>query len=379
MNIGGPAYHVSLLSGRIDRGRYRTLLLTGSLGRGEGSFEQLADRYGAEREVVPGLRPELAPLSDLRALAHLIRTMRRVRPAVVHTHTAKAGTLGRLAAVLTPGVRPVVVHTFHGHVLSGYFGPIANAVFRWIERLLARRSDCLIGVSAATVEELVRLGVAPAAKFRVLPIGLDLDRLLAVKRDAHSPLRLQLGLSDDDVLVVFVGRLVPIKRLDVLIEALGMARRSGASLHLAVVGDGESRQSLERLTDARCLTGAVSFLGFRHDLPEIAAAADVAALSSDNEGTPVSLIEAAAAGLPAVATSVGGVGEIVTADTGVLVPAGDPAAFARALVDLAADAQTRARMGRRAREHVRLRYSAERLVEEVEELYEQLLSGSGRQ
>jgi glycosyltransferase involved in cell wall biosynthesis len=373
MNIGGPAYHVSVLSGRLDRDRYETLLLTGALGPGEGSLEELAQRYGATKQLVPGLRPELKPLNDLRALVSIMRTIREYRPDVVHTHTAKAGALGRLAAIATPGVQPVIVHTYHGHVLSGYFGRAMNAVYRNIERLLAIWSDRLIGVSDATVDELVKLGVARRQKFTTIPIGLDLDRLLAAERSDGAAFRAELGLQADDVLAVFVGRLVPIKRVDLLIEAFALALGRESHLRLAIVGDGGLRGELELRASRLGLAKAVCFLGFRSDLPAIAAGGDFAVLSSDNEGTPVALIEAAAAGLPAVARAVGGVGDIVTPATGIIVEESDAGAFADAMGRLAADRCLRERLGSAAREHVRERYAAERLVEDIDQLYQTLL------
>jgi len=374
MNIGGPAYHVSLLSGRLESDRYETLLLTGTLGRTEGSFEQLAHQYGATTRVVPGLRPELNPASDLRALANLVRIMREFRPDVVHTHTAKAGALGRLAAIITPGVRPVIVHTYHGHVLSGYFGRVLSRVFRMTERLLAKKSDCLIGVSSATVEELVKLQIAEASKFRTIPIGLDLARLLLVERSDGEAFRSELGLGSEDVLVVFVGRLVAIKRVDLLIEAAAFATRREPRLHVAIVGDGALRDALEQQVADLGLDPTVRFLGFREDLPAISAASDIAVLSSDNEGTPVALIEAAAAARPAVATAVGGVADIVTDSTGILVAPGDVLAFADALVQLAGDSRDRAAMGLAAREHVRERFAVDRLTRDIDNIYQGLLA-----
>ena len=181
LNIGGPAYHVSLLSGRMDRGRYSTLLVHGELGPGEASFAGLARDEGCETVLVPTLGPVVKPGADVRTLRELIRIIRRTQPDIVHTHTAKAGALGRLAVVLArPRPRPLVIHTYHGHVLEGHFGPGKTAAYRTIERRLARVSDCLIGVSQATVDDLVRLGIAPREAFRVVPLGLDLGRFARV-------------------------------------------------------------------------------------------------------------------------------------------------------------------------------------------------------
>jgi glycosyltransferase involved in cell wall biosynthesis len=374
LNIGGPAHHVSILSGRMDPGRYDTLLLAGALGPGEGSSERLAQLHGARLEYVDGLSPEIAPRADMRALAALMRIMRAFRPHVVDTHTAKAGTLGRLAARLALGPRPIVVHTYHGHVLSGYFGPAETAVYRAIERGLARATDQLVAVSQATADELVGMGVAPADRFVTIPIGLELDAFLTSGRADGAGFREQLGVAPDDVLAVFVGRLAAIKRVDVLLDAVAIARRGGVRLRLAVVGDGELRGELEARTQELGIRDAVGFCGFRTDLAAIAAGTDIAVLSSDNEGTPVALIEAAAAGRPAVSTHVGGVADIVRPETGVLVPPGDPTALAHGLSALAADRDLRQRMGAAARAHVQRTFRAERLIDDMDRLYMRLLA-----
>jgi len=380
LNIGGPAHHVSILSGRLDPERFETLLVAGEVGRGEGSFDDLAARHGARVRRLPSLGPDLRAGSDLPALRALARIVRGFQPDIVHTHTAKAGTLGRLAALAAGrgDRRPIVIHTYHGHVLSGYFSPAKTSVFRGIERALARISDRLVGVSQATVDELVAMRIAPADRFRVVPIGLDLDPFLAVGRTGDGALRAELGARPDELLALFVGRLAPIKRVDVLLEAVAHARRAGAPVQLAVAGDGDLRPALEARARELGLTDAVTFLGFRRDLPELSAASDVAVLSSDNEGTPVSLIEAAAAGLPSIATAVGGVADIVVPGTGHLVAPGDAVALGQRLADAARDPEALRQMGATARGHVRDAYGAERLLRDVAGLYDELLAARGR-
>jgi glycosyltransferase involved in cell wall biosynthesis len=374
MNIGGPPYHVSMLSGRLDRARFQTLLAYGTVGPGEASSEFLAQQEGCSVSVVRGLTPEIRPIADLRALMELIRLIRRYRPHIVHTHTAKAGFLGRLAAVLSPGRRPIIVHTYHGHVLEGYFGCATTAVYRYLERRLARFSDCLVGVSQSTVDDLVRLKVASRDRFRVVPLGLDLRRFLHPDPDAAGALRARCGASPTDVLVAYVGRLVPIKRVELVLLAVAGARRAGAAVRLVVVGDGQRRASLERLAHELDIADVVRFLGYVPDASTVAAAADIAILSSDNEGTPVWLIEASAAGRPAVATRVGGVPDVVLPDAGVLVGRGDHSALAEGVAQLARDPRLRAKMGARAREHVTRSFSIERLLTDIEGLYEELLT-----
>jgi glycosyltransferase involved in cell wall biosynthesis len=375
MNVGGPAYHVSILCRRLDAQRFRTLLVYGRTGPGEASLADLARLQPCAVEEIGVLGPEIRPLADVRALFTLVRMIRRFRPDLVETHTAKAGMLGRLGAIIAARPRPAIVHTYHGHVLEGYFGPIRNALYRTLERALARVSDCLIGVSQTTVDDLVRLRIAPRERFRVVPLGLELDRFANLRAEQGSEFRARMGAGPDDVLLTYVGRLVPIKRVDVIIRALGEASRAGVPVRLAVVGDGESRVELEALAVRWGVADRIGFVGYMLDITPAFAACDIAVLSSDNEGTPVSLIEAAAAGRPSVATAVGGVPEVVTSGAGILVPPGDHRAFAAAVAQLAGDAELRAGYGARARKHVLERFSTARLIADLEALYEELLDG----
>jgi glycosyltransferase involved in cell wall biosynthesis len=378
LNMGGPAHHVGVLSSMLDRERYQTLVLHGQVGAGEAS---LADSVGARGVIpakVPGLRPELRPHDDARALGGLVRALRRLRPDIVHTHTAKAGMVGRLGAVLAGGARPVIVHTYHGHVLERYFGPVRNAAYRSLERRLGRISDALIGTSPATVDDLLRLAIAPRSKFHVVLDGLVLEPFLSAPPGAGRGFRDEMGASSDHVLVTFVGRLVAIKRVDLLLRALARARELGAPIRLAVVGDGALRPRLERLAAQLGVREHVRFAGYRTDMVAVTPAADIAVLSSDNEGLPVSLMEAAAAGKPAVATAVGGVSEVITRETGLLVPRGDAERLAQGIVALAGDPAMRAIMGDKARRRAAERFSAERLVRDIDSLYTELIEQNGR-
>lgn len=367
MNMGGPAHHVSILSSGLPAVRYRTLLVSGRLGSGE---QELPTQ--AEPLRLGHLAPEPSPWSDAVTLWQLVRLMRRHRPDIVHTHTAKAGLLGRLAARIALGTRPIVVHTYHGHVLEGYFGRLATLLYRTLERAMGLLSDALVGVSEATVNDLVRLRVAPASKFRVIPLGLELDRFTRLTPQQRSSERARLDVNGDDVVAVFIGRLVPIKRVDVLLDAVAAARARGAPIVLVVVGGGACEQALRAQARAAQITDAVRFVGYRADLEPILAASDLAVLSSANEGTPVALIEAGAAALPLVATDVGGVREVVVDGTGQLVAAGDAQAFGEAIAAFAADPKRRRACGAAARRHVVERYRAARLVEDVDALYQEL-------
>jgi glycosyltransferase involved in cell wall biosynthesis len=373
MNMGGPAYHVSLLSGCMDQQRFPTLLVSGRVPAGEASSDSLAQRYGAHHMRIDTLGPELRPLGDLRALRDVARIARSFRPHIIHTHTAKAGFIGRLAATLCGSPRPIVLHTYHGHVLEGYFSPPVTAFYRFLEWAMARRSDRLIGVSTATVDDLVRLRVAPRSKFEVVTLGLELDGFLALPAEPDGPFREELGIAPGEILATFVGRLVPIKRVDVMLRAVARARELGAPLKLAVVGDGDQRGELEALAAQLGCAEHVRFVGYRSDLTAIVEGTDIGLLTSDNEGTPVALIEAGAGARPLVATRVGGVPDVVVPGAGLLADREDHEAVAQALVRLAADARLRLEMGQTARAHIASRYRSDALIERMTALYETLL------
>jgi glycosyltransferase involved in cell wall biosynthesis len=318
-----------------------------------------------------GLGREIRPLADLRALAQLRRMIREFRPAIVHTHTAKAGVLGRLAARLA-GV-PVVVHTYHGHVLRGYFGPAKTALFRSAERLLSPLSDALLAVSEAVKHDLVGLGVARAAKIRVMPLGLDLEPLAGAL--PRGVLRREAGLPSDAPLVGVVGRLVPIKDIQTFLDAALLVHNSFPSSYFAVVGDGQERALLEARVPKLGLEGVVRFFGWRRDMAAVYGDLDVVVNSSRNEGTPVSLIEALAAARPVVATRVGGTPDLLGEDRGLLVPAGDPAALAAGILECLRWREAAAARARAGQRHVLRHHALGRLIDEMDGLYRELLAG----
>lgn len=373
--MGGPAHHVTLLSGRLDPERYETVLVAGLVPPDEGSLDHLAADRGVRLVRLHALGPALHPLRDLQALVRLVILVRRGRPDVICTHTAKAGMLGRLAGVIArPRARPALVHTFHGHVLEGYFGRLQTSAYRWIERALGRRSDRLVGVSQATVDDLVRLGVGPADRFRVLPLGLDLGDFLRLDAAPSIAARESLGVAGAELVLSWVGRLVPIKRVDVALRALALVRDRGHDVRLLLVGGGELEAEMRALAGQLGIAAAVSFLGYRSDLAPVVAAADAALLTSDNEGTPVSLIEAAAAARPMVATDVGGVRDVAAGPWARLAPPDDPEALAAAITEVTAlPAEERSRLGELGRAHVRTAYGVDRLLRDADGLYREIL------
>lgn len=372
LNVGGPAHQATLLSERLDPVRFRTTLVSGEVGAGEADLTELLRTVGPD-VVVRTLRREIQPLDDLKTLIALVRLLRKTRPDVLHTHLAKAGLLGRIAGRLT-GV-PVIVHTFHGNVLQGYFGRLTSWTFLVLERMLARMSTAVVAISHGQVAELERLGIARGAKVVRVPLGLDLQPFLEAET---GRLRAELAVPEDVPLIGIVARLVPIKAVDLFLEAAAIVRSERPDSRFVVIGDGELRPELEALVRARGLNGAVRFLGWRADLPSIYADLDVLVLTSRNEGTPVSVIEALAAGRAVVATRVGGVPDLLESpDCGITVPPGDGEAIARAVLKLIDDPVRRASLGAAGRARVYPEHDISTLVLRIEELYERLVA-SGR-
>ncbi len=366
LNVGGPALHTVLLTAGLRPG-IETTLATGRVAAGESEATDLLLRFDVRPVRIPGLGRSLSLIDDLRAFASLLSLMRRVRPDVVHTHTAKAGALGRVAARVA-GV-PRVVHTFHGHVFEGYFGAAGSRAAVATERLLARMTDRVVAVSDEVGRDLVeRFRVVPREKLAVVPVGLPLDDLLGCE-SRRGALRRELELAADVPVVAFVGRLVAIKEPHVALDAWKLVRREIPAATLVVVGDGDLAPSLRARRD-----DGVVFLGWRRDLATILADTDLALLTSRSEGTPVALVEAAAAGVPAVATRVGGVPSVVLDGvTGVLAPPGDVAAIAAAVVGLLRDAPRRRAMGAAARARAAERWSDARLFADLRALYSALV------
>jgi glycosyltransferase involved in cell wall biosynthesis len=374
LNVGGPALHCLALSSGLNRYGFTTTLVTGSPESDEADYEKIHGTSTEGFRMVRLSRMRRVPgLSDALTLFDLVRIMRRERPMIVHTHTAKAGALGRTAACLA-GV-PVVVHTFHGHVLSGYFSPWKNFLVRWIERSLAWRTTAIVTLSPSLRDELSqKFHVAPASKFSIIPLGRDLSEFIRAS-DFKGKLRRELGLTSPGILLVgTIGRLVPIKDQSTMLRAFAAMKGSNASrAHLVIAGDGELRASLEEEAAALGIAERVHFLGWRSDLPAIYADLDLFALSSRNEGTPLSIIEAFAAGVPVVSTRVGGVADLFSGGgVGNLVPPQDPAALTRAMEELLENPDIRRKCSEAARV-AGSKFTLENLFEGIAELYKSLL------
>jgi glycosyltransferase involved in cell wall biosynthesis len=373
LNVGGPAIHVSLLTGRLPRDRFESRLYVGSVSPGEIEMTDAFEREAITPIRIPHLGRSIGPFHDSAALWHLVRAFRQFRPDIVHTHTAKAGTLGRVAAKIARV--PITVHTFHGHTFDGYFSPLVTRGFLAIERTLARGTDAIVTISPRQFADITeKYRVAPPEKTRIIPLGFDLSRFDDVDR-LRGDLRRDLGVGDHPVISV-IGRLVPIKDHALLFQAF--ARLKTPDAHLVVVGGGELLADLKALASSLAIADRVHFLGFRMDIDRILADTDVVALTSKNEGTPVAVIEALAAGCAAVATDVGGVADVLEGGTyGRLVADRSPDAFAAAIDDALADRERAGSRRSAAQAYAREHYGADRLITDHVALYDGLAERLG--
>ena len=378
MNIGGPAIHTILLSEGLNKDRFETVLVCGRPDKDEGDMLYLAKEKGVRPVIIPELGRELNFRKDIVSFWKLFCLIKREKPDIIHTHTAKAGTLGRLAGMLfkfTYVLRPMsyhlkLIHTFHGHVLHSYFGRTKSALFIWLERFLAAFTDRIIAVSESVREDLIALKVACPHKIITVPLGLELEKYLKIEND---------GLGDKGYKSIgIIGRLVPVKNHKMFLDAakklknaLGFSQR----MKFLIVGDGPLRQELESYAKRLGISEDVTFTGWIKDLAKIYSELDVIALTSLNEGTPVALIEAQAAARPCVATNVGGVADVVAeGQGGFLVPSQNIERFVQVLINLLNNPGLMKTMREYGRDKVKGRFSKMRLVKDIETLYKQEVS-----
>jgi glycosyltransferase involved in cell wall biosynthesis len=375
LNIGGPAIHVALLTQKLAPPDYDSCLVTGQIGADEGDMRYYAEERGVTPIIVPELGRAINPIGDLITIIRLVRLMRDFKPDVVHTHTAKAGFAGRIAARLS-GV-PVVVHTFHGHVFQGYFSRPLTRLFIALEWFAARLSDTLIVLTEGLRRELSdAYHIARKRKFTVLPLGLDLEPFARQPRHTGA-FRAAYRIPPDVPLIGLVGRLTAVKNHALFLEAAAQVRRELPRAHFVIVGDGELRADIERQIDLLNLRDCVTVTGWIKDTAPVYADLDALAISSLNEGTPVTVIEALAVGVPVVATAVGGLPDLLEGGAlGALVPSGDSAALANALIRVVKSPPPPDQIAR-AQSTIIDQYGIDRLVRDLDHLYRALLAKKG--
>ncbi|HEX8189725.1 MAG TPA: glycosyltransferase [Pyrinomonadaceae bacterium] len=415
LNVGGPARHVAWLEAGLRGRGVESLLVAGVVPPGEDDMGYFAESLGVRPHVIPEMSREISP-KDLITVWKLYRLFLREQPEVVHTHTAKAGTVGRAAGVLYRWLTPSAlwgrprrcrfVHTYHGHIFHSYYGRWKTRFFLAVEQALARlATDRIVVISPQQLEEINgRFRVGRRGQFEVIPLGLD-TRAFGDWPARRHLLRREWGAAEADILVGIVGRLTEVKNHRLFLEAAALFRKrrdsgagpgslrrgGGGRVRFVVVGDGHLRAELEGQARALGLLDDVKFAGLRDDPENFYPALDVVALTSRNEGTPLTLIEAMANARACVATAVGGVVDLLggvaegelrrphpwqVCERGIQVRPGDPEAFADALAHLADDPALRQALGGRGREYVERHYSVERLVADVRRLYGRLAGGA---
>ena len=396
LNVGGPARHVVWLTEALSKDGFESKLIAGTVPEGEEDMSYFAAEHGVEPTYIKEMSRELSP-RDVVSLFKVLRMIRAENPDIIHTHTAKAGAVGRAAAFayrwLTPGTligrprRVKIVHTFHGHVFHSYYGKAKTGVFVGIERALAKfATDKIIVITPQQLDEIHNaVGVGRRTQFEVIPLGIDLSQF-ETNLDARSEFRMELDVPDETLLVGFVGRLTEIKNIPMFLRAVRayMDFQDAPAAKFVIVGDGHLRVELERLCDDLKITEHVVFIGNRDDLGRIYSGLDVLALTSLNEGTPLSVIEAMAARVPVIATSVGGVPDLLggerensegfaICERGISVTSNDVAAFANGLLYLAKNERLRFDLAEKGHQFAASNYGKERLISDIRSLYSRLV------
>ncbi|MBA2734191.1 MAG: glycosyltransferase [Acidobacteria bacterium] len=405
LNVGGPARHVVWLTAGLQNAQCESVLIAGVVPPGEDDMDYFATEHGVEPEIIPHMSREISP-KDALTIWKLYRLFVRERPDIIHTHTAKAGTVGRIAGLLYRWLTPSTlvgrprrfsfVHTYHGHIFHSYYGSLKTRIFLTIERALARlATDRIVVISPQQFREINgQFGVGRESQFRVIPLGIDTGIFTNWQQRRHL-MRDELGASESDVLVGIVGRLTEVKNHALFLQMAARFKETfGATkdtrwVRFIVIGDGHLRKNLEAQASELGLKDEIKFLGTRHDPENFYPALDIVALTSLNEGTPLTLIEAMANARPFIATAVGGVvdllgekagnkfsselkgdaGKFQLYEHGVSVRPEDAEAFCDGLAHLVAAEDLRQAMGKRGRYYIEQNYSKERLLMDMTNLY----------
>jgi glycosyltransferase involved in cell wall biosynthesis len=382
-NLGGPTYNAAYLT-RYLQPEFETRLVGGIHDDSEESSQFILEGLGLSYTLIPEMKRAINP-SDVKAYHKISRIIRDFRPDIVHTHAAKAGALGRMAAIRNKV--PVIIHTFHGHVLESYFSPVKNKIFIAIERHLARHSTAIIALSQSQKEDLSRiLHINDPGKIKIVPLGFDLSRFRVGQSDKRRQFREKYDIREDELAIGIVGRLVPIKNHELFLTSLRhLQQHSGKKIRAFIIGDGEDRLKLEKMArDLGILFSnsyvegnntLLTFTSWIKEMDLVMAGLDIITLTSLNEGTPVSLIEAQAAGLPIVSTRVGGIEDVVLpGQTALLSELGDTESFCNNLVNMVNNDELRQKFSLNGWDHVKDKYHYSRLTEDIRRIYIESLS-----
>ena len=384
LNLGGPAFHVATLTKYLSP-EFEMLLVAGTKDDSEESSDYIVKNMGLNFVSLPEMHRSLNPFKDYRSYKALRKMIREFKPDIVHTHAAKAGALGRLAALHEKV--PVIIHTFHGHVFHSYFSPFKTKIFLKIERYLAKKSSGIIAISERQKKDLtLKYRVSTVAKVHMIPLGFDLRSFRENISEKREAFRKKYLLEDDEIAIGIIGRLVPVKNHPLfLASAASILKQTKKKVRFFVIGDGESKELLFREAEAlgldytyfrsKPIKADLTFCSWIKDVDVAISGLDIVALSSHNEGTPVSLIEAQAGDKPVISTNVGGIENVVVKNgTALLVDSNDYIDYAEQLLRLIEDDELRNRLGNNGWEFVREKFHFTRMIKEVSMLYKQLLT-----
>ena len=384
LNLGGPTYNAAYLTKYLAP-EFETLLIAGVKKESEESSEFILKQLEVEPLIILEMSRELSPLRDVIAYKKISAVIKKFKPDIVHTHAAKAGALGRVAAIRNKV--PVLVHTFHGHFFHSYFSSFKTKVFADIERFLAKRCEAIIALSETQKHEIGTVyKICEPEKIRVVPLGFDLSRFDADRDEKRKKFREKYSLAEDEVAIGIIGRMVPVKNHSLFIKALkSVLEKTSLGIKAFIIGDGEERSKMELLASQCAIefslpeknnpSAKLVFTSWMKDVDLAVAGLDIIAMTSLNEGTPVSLIEAQAGSKPIVATAVGGIEDVVIPnETALLSPSEDVEAFAENMLKLVEDKMLREKMQTKGKEFVMNRFSYQRLTNDMAKLYRELLN-----
>ena len=374
-NIGGPTYNATFLTAFMGPG-FETLLVGGLPDKDESDSLYILEKYGVEPLLIEEMVREPNISSDRKAYLKLKQIIKDFQPDIVHTHASKAGALGRRAAVSCKV--PIIVHTFHGHVFHSYFGKLKTQIFKTIERNLARKSSAIIAISETQSREITEIHkVVKPEKMQVIPLGFDLLPFREKRINERTNTRNKFNIDDDTVAIAIVGRLAPIKNHDYFLDIVeNVLPKIDKKVAVFIVGDGSERVSVQgRVDQINAKFGdCITMTSWIEDIGTFNAGMDIICLTSKNEGTPVSLIEAQAGGIPVITTDVGGVRDIVLeGETGYIIPVNDRELYEEKLMDLIQNEKKREIMSQNGWNHVEEKFHYRTLVKNMEALYMQLL------
>ena len=372
-NLGGPTYNAAYLTKYLAP-EYETLLVGGMKDDSEGSSEFILQNIGVEYRILPQMKRSINPFDDVAAYGEIKKLIRDFKPDIVHTHAAKAGALGRQAAFACKV--PVIVHTYHGHVFHSYFGSLKTSIYKGIERNLAKKSSAIIAISEKQKQELVQdHQITSSDKVHVIPLGFDLNRFQENYEVKRKEFRTKYNLKEDEIAVGIVGRLVPVKNHSLFLEAIRFLKdNSKKKIKAFIIGDGEERENLETQVKQLRLNDVLLFTSWVKEVDKVYPGLDIVCLTSFNEGTPVSLIEAQAANKPIISTAVGGIENVVIPNkTALLSEVSEKEKFCKNLLLLVENDDLRSSLSSEGWNYVKEKYHFTRLVREINSLYGTLL------